>query len=282
MRYSTFEILAAIFGTLAIAGTVAAGAMSGAAFAEIVGQLLLLVILVSSLHFGRNGGFMAALFATAVYVGLRANDLAQLGLQQPLLGLLTERAAVYVVIGVLGGELCSRIKYMFLKMERGSLVDDETGVYVPSHLGRVLTQLIEAERRYDVRFSACILALDSGIVPLGTRTHGRTLVHEVASVLQDEVRAVDEVGRFSDHSFMVLFPNTPRSGGEVACSRLTRAVSALLERRGAKTSTDAVACEVLGFPEDDARLMQIAEQLTGEPAQIAPARAGRPPLAARS
>ena len=265
MRYSTFEMLAAVFGTIAIVGTVVAGVLAGGAFTETLAQLMLLPVLLSALHFGRNGGFLAALFAVALYVGLRMGDIAELGIRSPLTILVIERAAAYIVIGVLGGELCSRIKYVFLKLERRNLIDDETDVYAPRHLGQLLKNLIESQRRYGVGFSAGILTLDGAVLPMAAHRGRRSLLGEIAASVRDDVRAVDEVGRFSDHSLMVLFPNTAKSGGEVAIARLLRTVSALLARRGLETSSVPLSVETLGYPEDAQRLIDITEELTGEP-----------------
>jgi GGDEF domain-containing protein len=270
MRYRTFELLVIVFGTAAVLGTAVAGMIQGTGFAEIVAQLMLLPVLVAALHFGRNGGFLAALFATALYVGLRLPDLAQAGLASPLTPLVVVRSLTYILVGVVGGELASRIKYFFLSLENRQLVDEETGVYGSKHVGSLLCQLIEENRRYGHAFSTCSLDVDESYVPSQEtrRRRGASLAKDIASGLRSDVRAVDEVGRVSPLGFLVLFPNTPADGGKVAARRLERTTNALLSRRGVQENAPAVTADVLSFPADSNELARIAEELTGEPCDV--------------
>lgn len=264
MRYSAFEALAALFGGLAVVGTVIAGIVGSGDPAEVLAQLMLLPILLAALHYGRNGGFLAALFATALYLGVRVPAIQSFGLTPPLTTLLVQRAAAYLVVGVLGGELCSRIKYVFARLERRGLIDDETDVYSRRHVGAILKTLMAEENRYATPFSACVLTLDSAVVPIGDRRQARPLMREIAGVIRGDVRAVDDVGRFSDGGFLVLFPNTRKPGAEIAGARLLQAVVGVLSRRDVHVSSAAASFVAYGYPEDSARLVEIAEALTGE------------------
>lgn len=270
MRYSTFELLAAIVGTAAIIGTVVAGIAGGSMYQEIVAQLLLLPVLLAALHFGRKGGFIAALFAIAVYVGLYIPNLADIGLSQPLVSLIAARALVYMVVGVLGGELCSRIKYVFVSLEQSDLIDAETGVYSRRYVGSLLRNLIESNQRYGAAFSAALLTVDgetaSALAAKDSRR--KTFMRDLAAAVRADVRAVDEVGRGSNGGLVVLFPHTPCAGGQVAADRLRRTVATLLDRRGAAQPADAVTAEVLSFPEAEERLVSLVEELTGEPFRV--------------
>jgi GGDEF domain-containing protein len=263
MRYSTFEALAATFGTAAVLGTVVAALMGGSGYPEILAQLMLLPILLAALHYGRNGGLLASVLATLIYAALRTPQLADPGLRAPIVWLLVIRAAAYVVIGVMGGELCSRIKYIFLSIEQHDLIDAETGIYAPKHLGKLLAGLIEANRRYGSDFSAALFAIDGDAIPPGRGRNGkRALLKDIAHALRSDVRAVDEVGRRSEYEFLVLLPNTPLAGGNVATGRLDNVVRAHLERRGITAETSFTS-RTLGYPDDSEELIGLAESLTG-------------------
>jgi GGDEF domain-containing protein len=266
MRYSTFEVLAAGFGTAAVVGTVVAGVLGGSGYPEIIAQFMMLPILIAALHFGRNGGFLSALFATALYVGLRVPDISVGGMGSAVVALVGVRAFAYLVMGVIGGEVCSRIKYFFLRLEQHDLIDGETGIYSSKQVGRILGRLIQESRRYGTVFSATVVTLDGAVVPMGGvggREANRPLLKDMAGTLRGEVRAVDEVGRQSEGSFLALFPNTPLEGGRIAAGRLDRSVRSLLDRRGI-LAENAFTIQTLGYPEDPDELVRLAEQLTGE------------------
>lgn len=264
MRYSTFEALVIVFGGAAIVGTVGLGLVQGAAFAEVVAQLMLLPLLWAALRYGRNGGFLAALFAVALYVGLRVPDLQREGLTEPLASLLAARALVYVIVGVVGGEIASRIKYFFLWLENRTLIDPETGVYGAQHVGSLLRQLMEQHRRYGHPFSAALLELRTVPASAVDGKRGRRSVpREVAAALRADVRAVDEVGRMAQHGFLVLFPNTPAEGARVAARRLENTVSGALARSGFADDIGLVV-EALAFPGEAPRIAALVERLTGE------------------
>lgn len=266
MKYSTFEILALVFGGAAILGTVVAAAVGGSGYPEVVAQLMLFPVLIAALHSGRNGGFLAALFAVALYVGLRVPDLAREGLEGPLASLLVARAAAYVVVGVIGGEVCSRIKYLFCALEDRQLIDRETGVYSAKHVGALLRRLMEEHRRYGHTFSAALFTLDAARSSDALKRGGRrSIARELAATLRDEVRAVDEVGRVSEHGFLLLLPNTSREGGSAASRRLEKSLEALLSRLGFGGQQPPLQVKAMSFPDDAEPIAELVERLTGEP-----------------
>jgi GGDEF domain-containing protein len=162
--------------------------------------------------------------------------------------------------------MCSRIKYFFLSVEEGDLIDTETGIYGSLHIGRLLASLVEQHRRYGTCFSAATLTLDpealrkTGLVGRS----GKSVMHDLAAAMRSDVRAVDEVGRMSPDALLVLFPSTPPSGGHVAVERLTRTARAMLSRRGAPEDMDILKVEVLGYPDNPEGVVALVEQLTGE------------------
>lgn len=270
MRYRTFELLAGAFGMTAILATVIMGitSPSSTTWQEMVAQLMFLPVLFGALHYGRNGGFLSALFAVAVYVGINVpNAAASPGSGTLLLELVGIRGLAYVLVGVVGGEMCSRIKYFFLSVEASDLIDNETGIYGPLHVGRLLASLIEQHRRYGTCFSAATMTLDPEVLArIGmTGRSGKSVMHDLAAAVRSDVRAVDEVGRMSADALLVLFPNTPPSGGNVAVERLTRTAQAMLSRRGAPEGADILAVGVLGYPDHPEGVVALVEQLTGEP-----------------
>jgi GGDEF domain-containing protein len=264
VKYWTFEILVGFFGAFAVLGTLIAGIWAGASDQELIAQFMLLPILLAAIHYERKGGLIAALAATLIYVGLRVPQLLDPVLRQPVLGLLIVRTAAYVVIGVMGGEVCALIKHFFQRVEQRDLIDPETGIYAPGHIGRLLSELIEENGRYGTLFSAALFDVDPAAVP-AERRHRKHLLREIAHAIHNDVRAVDDVGRRSEYEFLALFPNTPLEGGNVASGRVSRSIQTHLDKRGV-TAERSFSTRTLGYPEDSEELTRLAEVLTGEQA----------------
>ena len=67
----------------------------------------------------------------------------------------------------------------------------------------------------------------------------------MADHIRNDVRLVDDVGRLDDGRFVLVFPHTPKAGGEVAAARVRQGVRDLL---GAKD--ESVEASVYGSEED--------------------------------
>lgn len=249
MKYSRFEFLALLFGGSAVVATVATSVLRKADWVEIVAQLLLLGVLVGALHWGRRGGFIMGLAAMVAYVGLRIPTIGAGSLTPALAQLLITRAAVYGVVGIIGGELCTRIKYFFLKLEGNDYIDDVTHLYNASYLHKLLRSHMAQYDRYQAPFSVVLLRIPEASLPPLRKTQGKRVLRETAQALLGDIRLSDEMGRFDGASLCVLLPNTPREGGRVAAVRLAKTTAAALDRRGIRLP-EAVRAEVLGCPED--------------------------------
>lgn len=104
MKYSRFEMLAFVLGTAAIVGSAFVPATAQVIPAEFAAQLLMIIILAGALHWGRNGGFITALIAIAIYVGMRYEVLVTEGLSVDVITMIVSRAIAYTVIGLAGAE----------------------------------------------------------------------------------------------------------------------------------------------------------------------------------
>ena len=71
MSYRRFEVLVLLVGAATVIGGIFFSFGGEIVTEEIVAQLLLLGVLFVALHWGRPGGFISALIATLIYLGLR-------------------------------------------------------------------------------------------------------------------------------------------------------------------------------------------------------------------
>ncbi len=257
MKYARFEWLALAVGGAAIAGTIVSSLAGRPPVEEMAGQILLFVVLFSAVHYGRNGGFLAALGAIVVYIAMRSPLLVQ-GLTPGLLELIAVRMAAYGLVGIVGGEVCGRIKYVLARLEGGGNIDEETGVYNEQYVAHVLSDSLALHARYKVPFSIALLTLSPALTSDLRPSRRRSLLRAVASNVRNGVRLVDDVGRSSDGTFVLVMPHTPKAGGKIAGDRVRKG---LLELLGARDAS--VTVRVLAAPEDASELAGLLDTMDG-------------------
>ncbi len=266
MTYRRFEILVIICGGGAILTTAAAAATRQSDWIETVGQLLLLGVLVGALHWGRRGGFIAGIAATLVYLALRVPTIAAARSLTPTLAqLLLTRAVVFGALGIVGGEISTRIKYFFVELENRGHIDDVTHVYNDVYVRQLLRSHVARYERYSATFSIIIVRLDEAKLPPLDRSHGRRLLRATANALVGDIRLVDEMGRLEGAEFCIILPNTPLEGAKVAAARLKNTAGGSLHGTGLHPD-GIVTAEPLGYPEDREAIEVLLPPLTDEPA----------------
>jgi diguanylate cyclase (GGDEF)-like protein len=243
-------------GVLAIAGTLLASYRSVPVVEEIVAQLLILMVLVGALQWGRKGGFISAVLATGIYILLRVPLLAADGVTSELIQMIGVRTLAYGVIGILGGEVCSRIKYFFARMEDSGTIDAVTRIYNQRYISRTLAQTVGKHERYGEPFSVVLFTISPALLQPLRKARQRSVLRSIASFVRNDIRLVDDVGRLDDGRFVVLLPHTPKDGAEVAAERLKRGLRDLLTARD-----ESVSAQVMGAPEDLQHLSHLAEAL---------------------
>lgn len=260
MKYAQFERLALAVGVIAVVGSIMASWNTQPVVEEMVAQFLLLVVLFGAVHWGRRGGFFAALFAIIVYMAMLAPLLFGEGLTPDLLELVILRTAAYGVVGILGGEVCGRIKYVLARLEGGANLDDETHLYNQAYLGRILEASLGMHARYKTPFSLVLITLAPALTSELKPSRRRSLLRAVANHIRNDVRLVDDVARLDDGTFVMLLPQTPKTGGEIAAGRVREGLRELLGARD-----ESVVARVLGVPEDLTELNSLRDSIVESP-----------------
>lgn len=263
MKYSHFEALALVLGTGAIIASIFIAPAAAPQAAEVTAQLLLIVVLAGALHWGRNGGFLAALLAIAVYVAMRVPLLQSQGLTTDVVTLLGTRAVTYAFVGVVGGEIAARIKYVFARLSSDTLIDPLTGVYSPRYAADAIASGVGQWQRYQTQYSIVIVTLAQGVYATLKTARTRALLRQVADHIRNDIRMVDDVAAGATGAFYVLLPRTDTPGAAVVAERLA---TGLREMLGARD--DAVRVEVLSAEKDAQRLKQLVETLNPAAAEI--------------
>lgn len=257
MKYSRFEALLIGAGALTVLGNILFIYPQARVFEEVIAQLLLLGVLAGAVHWGRKGGLVTAVIASVVYTVMRVPLLTALGgLEADVVGVVGLRVATYGIIGVLGGELCGRLKYVFARLERSDSIDDWSGVFNQRHIAGLIDSAAAQLDRYGAKYSLATITVDpattSGLHPARVRK----VIHSIANHIRNDIRLVDEVARLDDGSFLVLLPHTPKPGGEVVADRLRRGIITVV---GA--GSDSVSVRVLGGAEDASAIALLRESL---------------------
>lgn len=260
MKYSHFEILALVLGSVAIVGSALIPSTAQLIPAEVVAQLLLILVLAGALHWGRNGGFVTALIAIAIYVGMRYPALNAEGLSADVVTMIVSRALGYTAIGLIGGELAGRLKYLLTRVERDVLIDPVTRVYSGPYAGRTIATALGRQQRYGTPCSVLTLTIAPAQWSSLRSSLMKSLMRRVASNLRNDVRLVDDVAYHDNGGFIVILPDTDHVGAMVVAERLRAGVASLID-----CDTADVSMRVLTCGNDDEALKTLADALTPAP-----------------
>jgi hypothetical protein len=267
VKYSRFEVLALVLGSAAIVASIFMAPSVSPQATEVAGQLLLILVLAGALHWGRNGGFLAALVAMAVYVAMRFALLESQGLSDDLLTMLGTRCLTYAVIGVVGGELASRIKYLFARLENDSLIDHTTGVYSARYAASAIVSGVGQWDRYRTEFSVVRIAIAPRVFAETKPARTRQLLKDVANCMRNDIRLVDDLACEPSGVFLAMLPGTDSAGASVVSKRLTDGIAQL-----GGIPADAIITTVLSASSNAQALKSLAEVLVPNaiPAEATP------------
>jgi GGDEF domain-containing protein len=259
VKYSRFEWLTISVGAVAIGGTVMSALMPHPDWIELIAQLLLLGVLVGAVHWGRNGGLVSALGATLVYLAMRLPNIVAGGSEADVLRLLLVRGATFGLVGIVGGEVCGRIKYFFARIDDSCSIDESSRVYNQRFVAQLLDSSLGSADRYGTEFSIVVLTL-APVLTDGLRpARVKTLVRSVANHVRNDVRMIDDVGRLDDGRFVMVLPHTPKDGATIAAARVRAGVRELV---GAKD--ESVIALVYGSADDASAIRTLADSIRAD------------------
>ncbi|NTU70849.1 MAG: hypothetical protein HGB10_03390 [Coriobacteriia bacterium] len=261
MQYSQFERLIIGATALLVVFTLAASFAAGSAdVAEIVGQLAIVGVMAVAVHWGRRRGTVAALIACLLYLALRMPVIAAGATPQALL-LVASRFAGYCLVGIVGGEIFGRVKYLFAAEGNEGALDEWSRVYSQRHAAISLMQAIERSERYGEGFAVVLLRLETSLTASQRPEQLRSLVRAVAAILRDDVRMVDDVARLDDGRFFVLLPHTPGAAAPIVADRVAASV-----RHTVGATAEQVTTQTLGADTDIDVLRHLLVEIAPEQA----------------
>jgi GGDEF domain-containing protein len=259
MKFTRFEQLVLVIGTVTILGSLALSLINGESpeTIEIVAQFMLIGVLACAVFYGRRGGLIAAIVASGAYILMRIPTLIEVPMTPTLAIVMGSRILAFGLLGIVGGEACARIRYSMARLEGGSALDEWSRVFNERFAHKEMSQALGRFRRYGEPFSVVIITLSPSLFLDLKPGRQRALVRGIADHVRGDIRMVDEVARLDDGRFVVLMPHTPAEGGEVVNERL-----AALIRRVLGARDEAVKCQLLAVPQDETAIDGLISSLS--------------------
>jgi len=262
MNYARFERLAIGLGAAAVLGNlgVAIAANGWSDWTNLIPSLLLLPVLVVAVHSGRKAGLLAALIAASLFVAVKIPTLSTpAGVPVRDLTAIVVGVFAFGIVGIVGGEICGRIKYVFARYDHSATIDDWSRVYNQRMAWDLIQKARERFSRYAEPFAIIVIsdtpAIFAGVKP----ARQRALVRAASNYLRGDVRMIDEVARLDDGRFLVLLPHTNREDGLVVTERLLQGM-----RQTLGATQDAVSAQCL-TADDELELTSLAAGIADTP-----------------
>lgn len=264
MNYRHFERLVIGAGIVTIVGSVLISLASNGwpGWVSIISQVQLLPVLIVAVHYGRKPGMVVAVAASAVFILMEIPSLAEVGgPPTPDMVMIAYTISAYGLVGIVGGDICGRVKYFFGRYGESATIDDWSHVFNQRKASELVDNARARFTRYGEPFSVVAItpapSLFAGLRP----TRQRAMVRAAANHIRGDVRMVDEVARLDDGRFLVILPHTAREGGLVVTERLADGVRATL---GA--SDDSVTARCFSAAENELELGSLAASIAPLPA----------------
>ena len=219
-----------VVAAVGAAGAFAAVASGGAA---LLGWALLAAVAATAMARPfRGSGLAATAIASLAFLAVQLYDAVRTSGQavnpgQLLPGL--EGALMLAVVGLLAEVAARRLEAIGRKMRQDAALIEEltpreelTGALKSTHLQGILADEIERARKYGRKLSVVMLEPDDW--PAAVRAWGKEksmeIIGTLGRLLVGGVRPMDTVSRLGESRFLIVLPETPVEGAQVAAERL--------------------------------------------------------------
>jgi len=207
---------------------------------ELIAQIFLLVVLVAGVYGGRNTGLIASLLASAIYVLLYLSQTADI-FSPDVLQMIAVRFAGYSLVGVVGGEICDRIRARHHSAKTAEGIDPVSRTYNQRFLAYEINAAIGETNRYDTVFSLILIDSRSKGINEPTMALDNDKIKLIGEYLRKDIRVVDKVGRTNEGAFVLILPHTPMEGAKTIATRLESGIQELLGGAKEKVSTTVMS-----------------------------------------
>ncbi len=150
------------------------------------------------------------------------------------------------------GEL-ETLRKQLEKYREQSIIDELTKVLNRRGIMDVLSREMARSRRFNTPLSVIILDIDDFKKVNDTYGHlvGDKVLQAVASIVKENLRATDVVGRYGGEEFLVVLPDTDAEGARVVAEKLRKAIEKKVYKYKDKTFKVTVSLGVAQMREGD-------------------------------
>ncbi len=133
---------------------------------------------------------------------------------------------------------------------RRSMTDSLTGLFNTAYIVERCDQEIGRSKRYAQPLSCLLVDIDNFKEVNDSFGHpaGNEVLRALAQLLRSGVRVSDVVGRYGGEEFLIVLPQTDRSGAMILAERLRQAVDSEVFRVGLAAVRITVSVGVAAFP----------------------------------
>lgn len=261
MNYRKFEALLTGAGLAVILATIVTSYINQSGYVEILGQAMFGPVLFIALHYGRKAGFLSALAAALFFIIAKFYSQDQ-SFSTLVPELILARTAIFGLVGIIGGELAHWMKYLILKFEDEDLIDSQTNLYSKDYTATIIEKNIENYNRRSRYFSIALVNVSSNKSFFFDNVSKKKVMEGLALSLRENVRLVDDIGRWDDEMFCIVFPDTNTNEANIAVDRVKKKLAQKLNEILRKIELDLdLETDILTFPDDRERIFGLLDPI---------------------
>jgi GGDEF domain-containing protein len=246
MNYRKFETLVLVLGSTVVLVTILASLLKHSNTPELIGQALTLFVLFFALHYGLKAGLLSAIAAVAVYLA-SYGTYSEIALTQ-LVKLVILRLILFGIIGIGGGELAIKIKYLATKFDDSTYIDQQTKIFSYKYIQKLLTNKILEFQHHRTVFALLIVQIkvDNTL----KKNEIVKLRANVATILRENTRLSDYVGTWQDKwSFCLIADGANKKRAHRIAQRIQQILSAKLADCLPECDPPTIAVTSYAYPE---------------------------------
>jgi len=253
LKYRKYELLFTSLGLAVVLGSTIIAINQQADPTEILGQALLAPVLVLALHYGRRIGFISAMVAAIIFI---VNKFYLQGYStEPTTINLIIRSASYGLVGIIGGYIASRMKYLLLKFEDNKFIDKRSNIYNKEYILKLIRLCRSKQARNHQDFTVALIKIEHCKFNLFALNLKNKIIKETAKAMCANIRLVDELGHMGNGVYCLLMPETNLSNANIALSRISKlTIKQLNIFIPLKDRRFKLNISLLGYPKDSAAI----------------------------
>jgi diguanylate cyclase (GGDEF)-like protein len=225
-------------------------------------NLYLLPIIACSLIFGKVMTALAVIAIALCYMVFAYDPKAAEPITVEYGGALLALMSPVILVAYITTMLAADIRFAVDKIKQVSDTDDLTGLYNMRAFSSILQRAFKQAVRHGHPLSIVMADSDNlkGINDAHGHESGNRLLQHVVRCIRDELRGSDVMARFGGDEFVLLLPETNRSGAQEMSERIRKSVEmSRFDIRGGDMNT-TVSLGIASYPEDGGNLEVILDK----------------------